>query len=341
MLKKDFKFHLSNDGFKSKMKNDAKGLQAANHKRHEALEVELYGATFQLMVLSQIFLCAPTGVHKPKQSENRAHRLWYYLHLAWSVLLYLGLVGCIYDEYTSSNTDLPTVQKPLYFSEYLFYLIHLLEILLRIHLGRNKFWTFYDFLLSFDGKLMDLQLTINYNSLRRFIRFQLLLNVGHFTSTLIVGYFYSTGIWWNFFRTSTVYILPNVIIQISLIHYYALLFVIAECFEHLYGLLDKLLLRSKILDISTFRGQLHRLRSLYAELEQFTRDVNDAFSYSIVLVYVPSFINITLNLFLLYKFFSDWNNSAWAWIFYSAIWTSMHIGKMFLILYYNEDVQNK
>ncbi|XP_075167777.1 putative gustatory receptor 59f [Haematobia irritans] len=324
------------------MKNDGvKCFKAAAAKKREALEKQFYGAIYHLMVLSQIFLCAPTAVHRPKVIEKKAEKLLYYLHLIWSVSLYVGLVACIYDEYTSSNTDLPTIQKPLYFSEYMVYLIHLLEILLRIHWGREKFWVFYRFLLDFNLKLMEMKLRPKYNRLRRFIHLHLLLNVVHFTCTLIVGYYYSTGIWWNFFRTSTVYILPNVVIQISLVHYYALLYVIAECLQRLNGLLDQLLLSHKILNSSTFRIQVHLMRSLYGRVEQFTRDVNDVFSYSIILVYFGSFINITLNIFLLYKFLSDWQNSAWAWIFYSAIWTCMHIGKMFLILYYNEKIQRK
>ncbi|XP_059225845.1 putative gustatory receptor 59f [Stomoxys calcitrans] len=339
----NFQLMVSNLGRNSKIKNDVEHEKSVGDQRRQ-FEIRLYNTTHKLLTISQIFLSAPTAVQKPKIRAGLKDKILYAIHLVWSVCIYIGLAACIYDESTSSNADLPTVQKPLYFSEYLVYLIHILEIVCRTYRGREKFWIFFALIIDFDCGLFDLQTPISYRSLSCFLRTHLLLIVLHLLSTFIVGFFYSDGIWLSFFRTSIVYLLPNVIIHISLIHYYGLLFVIAERSEKLYALLRQLLADSKQLQLqqsSIFRIRLHLLRSLYAKLEQLTRDVNDAFSYSIVLVYVGSFINISINIFLLYKYFSAWNTAGLAWTGYSAVWTCMHIAKMSLILYYNEDIQNK
>ncbi|XP_073847066.1 gustatory receptor 59f [Musca autumnalis] len=339
--KRNLKFHSNENKFPRK--NEVNHAPNDDLKRQH-LEKQLYKTTKGLLKISQIFLCAPMAVDKPKKpTETTKDRLLYYAHFLWCAGLYLGLVVCVYDEYTSSNIELPTVQKPLYFSEYLVYLMHLMEILLTIFLGRETFWKFYNFIIDFDRILWQHNIHVDYRGLQWFIRMHLMLIATHLISTLIVGYFYSFGIWLNFLRTSTVYLIPNIIIHISLVQYYTLLYLTAQRSDWLYDLLTALLENSHtskraILD---FRLELHFIRSLYAKLEQFTRDINNAFSHSIILVYVGSFINISINIFLIYKYLSNWENSNLAWTAYSVVWTCMHIGKMTLILYYNENVQGK
>ncbi|XP_075168132.1 putative gustatory receptor 59f [Haematobia irritans] len=340
-IKKKSNLMSNNNGWHFKIDNKDNNTKSINDK-HDEVQMRLYQTTQKLLRISQIFLCAPTAVHKPKKPHDSPRdKFLYCFHLVWCISLYFGLAACVYDEYTTSNMDLPTVQKPLYFSEYLIYLVHILEIIVRIYKGREKFWSFYDSIVDFDCKLVDFKLPVNYKNLGFFIRLHLALIVLHFTLTLIVGYFYSDGVWLSFFRTSTVYVIPNMIIQLSLIHYYAMLFGIGERLDKLFVLLDQLLLDSANYDVPTLRSRLHTVRYLYTKLEQLTHDVNTGFSYSIVLIYVGSFINISINIFLLYKYFNEWNTADLAWTAYSAVWTCMHIAKMTLILYYNENIQNK
>uniref|UniRef100_A0A1I8MDH1 Gustatory receptor n=1 Tax=Musca domestica TaxID=7370 RepID=A0A1I8MDH1_MUSDO len=340
-MKKDFKLYSNGTTLKFQNKNKVHD-DGDDVRKHQYLKKQLYGTTKMLLRISQIFLCAPMGVQKPKSQETTKERLIYYIHFLWCTGLYLGLVVCVYDEYTSSNIELPTVQKPLYFSEYLVYLMHLFVILLSIFGGRETFWKFYEFILDLDRLLWQRGIPVNYKGLQWFIRQHFLLITAHLVATVIVGYFYSFGVWLNFVRTSTVYVIPNIIIHISLVQYYTLLYLTAERSDWSYDLLQQLLGNpSSTKSFQELRLELHFIRSLYAKLEQFTRDVNDAFSYSIILVYVGSFINISINIFLLFKYLGNWETSNLAWTAYSVVWTCMHIGKMSLILYYNENIQSK
>ncbi|XP_023302910.2 putative gustatory receptor 59f [Lucilia cuprina] len=280
------------------------------------------------------------GVHKPRSDIKQRDLILYRLHVIWCLSIYSILAFCVYDEYTLSNIELPTVQKPLYFSEYLVYLIHLLELIRVINFRRETYWKFQIFVVDFDRILYDMKMSLNYRDLQAFLNWHMTLIILHLVSTIIIGYYYNEGKIINFLRTNTVYILPNVIIHISLLQYYALLFMVYKRGEKLLEYLEKLLNTSSYKDMWNFRHQLHLLRNLFAKLDEFTKVINDHFSISILLVYFGSFVNLSVNVFLLYKYLNAWDNSNPAWTIYSLAWTFMHIGKMFLILYYNQNVQN-
>lgn len=312
-----------------------------NDPKREELEESFYKTTKLLFIISQIFLSAPMGVHKPLWKRQQKDKFLYYLHVIWCLGLYCGLAVCVYDEYTLSNIDLPTAQKPLYFSEYLVYLLHLFELIRWINIGGGiKFWRFQQFVIDFDRDLLHFNLKTNYNDLKRFINWHLALIIFHFACTLIIGYFYSHRKLIGFLRTNTVYVLPNVIIHLSLVQYYALLYMIYKRSLTLYTLVDQKLNNSSMFDAWNLRLQLHFIRSLYAKLEEFTESVNNSFSISLLLVYFGSSINLSVNIFLIYKYLKAWTTSDWAWIAYSVDWSCMHIVKMFLILYYNQNIQN-
>ncbi|KAM7343143.1 putative gustatory receptor 59f [Cochliomyia hominivorax] len=327
---------------KNKIKSlKSKGkLQIEDEEEFQKLEELFFKATRDFLIVAQIFLSAPMGIHKPRKIIQQRDLILYRLHVIWCLSVYVFLAFCVHDEYTLSNIELPTLQKPLYFSEYLVYLIHLMELIRLINFRREMFWNFHIFILDFDRILINMNIRIKYEKLNRFLRFHLSLVLVHLICCIIIGYFYNEGIIINFLRTNTVYILPNVIIHISLVHYYALLYFIGKRGEIIYHLLENLLKTSSANDIWNFRHQLHLLRSLLAKLEEFTKIVNDHFSISILLVYFGSFINISVNIFLLYKYLNSWDNANLAWTIYSVAWTIMHIGKMFLILYYNQIILN-
>ncbi|XP_065368956.1 putative gustatory receptor 59f [Calliphora vicina] len=315
-------------------------VQNDKEQKGQQMEKQLYKISKDFLIISQLFISAPMGIHKPRSNIQRKDLILYRLHVIWCLSIYTFLAFCVYDEYTLSNIELPTIQKPLYFSEYLVYLIHLLELIRIINFRREMYWKFQMFILDLDRTLLEMKIRINYGDIRRFLRQHMALIVLHFIATIIIGYFYNDGKILNFLRTNTVYILPNVIIHISLVQYYALLFVVYKRGEKLYFLLEKLLNTSSSNEVWKFRHQLHLIRSLFAKLEEFTKSVNDHFSISILLVYFGSFINLSVNVFLLYKYLNSWGTSNPAWTIYSFAWAFMHVGKMFLILYYNQNIQN-
>ncbi|XP_037818274.1 putative gustatory receptor 59f [Lucilia sericata] len=320
--------------------NNKFNAQDEEENRKQQLERQFFQISKNFLIISQIFLSAPMGIHKARSDIKQRNLILYRLHVIWCLSIYSILAFCVYDEYTLSNIELPTVQKPLYFSEYLVYLIHLLELMRVINFRRETYWKFQIFIVDFDRTLYDMKIRLNYKDLQRFLHLHMALIILHLGSTIIIGYYYNEGKIINFLRTNTVYILPNVIIHISLLQYYALLFMIYKRGEKLFVYLEKLLNTSSSKDMWNFRHQLHLLRSLFAKLDEFTKEINDHFSISILLVYFGSFINLSVNVFLLYKYLNAWGGSNPAWTIYSLAWAFMHIGKMFLILYYNQNVQN-
>lgn len=333
---------LSKKSLNLKNSPETKTKPANNEEENrQQLERIFFKTNRYFLIISQIFLSAPMGIHKPRKIIKQKDLILYRLHVIWCLTIYILLAICVYDEYTLSNIELPTIQKPLYFSEYLVYLVHLLEIIRLINFRREMFWNFQNFILDFDCNLMNMNnVRICYRDLHRFLQYHIILIVIHTICCVTTGYFYNEGKIVNFLRTNTVYILPNLVIHISLVQYYALLYYIYKRGDIVYELLEKLLQTSSSNDVWNFRHQLHLLRAMLAKLDEFTKTVNDHFSISIILVYFGSFINISVNIFLLYKYLNSWDTSNPAWTIYSIFWILMHIGKMFLILYYNQNILN-
>lgn len=315
-------------------------IQNIESKKTQRNEDQFLKTCKNFLLISQLFLSAPMGIHKSRKYLKARDLIFYRIHIVWCLGVYSFLAFCFYNEYTLSNIELSSVEKPLYFSEYFVYSIHLLELIRMINFRREMFWKFQIFILDFDRTLMDMKIRINYGELQRFLRHHMALVLLHFVSCVTIGYFYIAGNIDKYLRNIAVYLLPNVIIHISMIQYYVLLFIVYKRAENLYFLLESLLNTISLTDIWSVRHQLHLIRSLYGKLDEFTKCINDHFSISILLVYFGSFINISINIFLLYKSFHTWSISNPSWAVYSLAWTLMHSGKMFLILYYNQNVQN-
>ncbi|XP_054737757.1 putative gustatory receptor 59f [Anastrepha obliqua] len=303
------------------------------------VEVYLYRSVYNFLLLSEFFACLPYGVHRHLPTSKLSDHILKLLHVTWCTVIYAILVVNIYSEYTLSNIDLPTVQKPLYFAEYIVYLGHVLQIILATYWAHHKCARFLRTIAEFDHKLISFGKQPQYQQLRRFIRSHLGLITLYLISTLIVDYFYSDCNILNYIRSVIVYLLPNLIICCSLVQYYTLLYAITQRAIWLNEILHSELTQKK--DPRDLRQRLQSIRILYSALQVFTKEVNNSFALSLVLVYIGSVTNLSVNVFLIYKYVDDTNNSTFSWIMYSVIWTAMHISKMFLILYYNYGVQGQ
>ncbi|XP_017475506.1 PREDICTED: putative gustatory receptor 59f [Rhagoletis zephyria] len=333
--------------YKQKSSNQVKPLKKSppNSSSEQitvnVLETRLYRSVHVLLILSELFVCLPYGAHRrlPTTTSSCSDKILMLLHITWSIGIYVSLVFTIYGEYTQSDKDLPTVQKPLFFCEYLVYLVHLFQILLSTYWARQKCRRFLHTIAEFDYKLISFGRPPEYQQLNRFIRAHLYLILLYVVATAVVDYFYTAGIMTHFIRSLAVYLLPNLVLCFSLVQYYTLLYAIAQRIIWLNEILHAEL--SLKTSARVLREKLQDIRLSYSTLQIFTKEVNNSFALSLVLVYIGSFTNLSVNLFLLYKYLDDASNSTFSWIMYSLVWTSMHIGKMFCILYFNYGVQSQ
>ncbi|XP_004526066.1 putative gustatory receptor 59f [Ceratitis capitata] len=305
------------------------------HITVDVLETDLYRVVQHFLLLSVFFVALPYGAHQYMPTNRSSDHFLLFLHIVWCICIYICLVFAVYGEYTQTLMSLPTIQKPLYFAEYLIYLIHIFHIAFMGYLARDKCRRFLRTIAEFDLALMSFGKKPKYQRLKSFIGAHLFLIFIFLITTAVVDYFYRDCVVASSIRSLTVYLLPNLILCVSLVQYYTLLYAIAQRSIRLNEILHEEISRQKC------SRTLQRIRLLYSALQVFTKDVNSAFAPSMVLVYVGSFSNASVNLFLIYKYVDDIQGVAVWWILYSVIWTILHITKMFLILFYNYDVQRQ
>ncbi|XP_011190932.3 putative gustatory receptor 59f [Zeugodacus cucurbitae] len=309
------------------------------HASVDVLEMQLYRAVRYFLLLSEIFVSLPYDAHRHLPTDNNHKPGWLILHIAWGIFIYASLLVAIHSEYTQSNIDLPTIQKPLYFGEYLIYIVHIFHIIFSSYWARQKCRQFLRTIAEFDHTLVYFGRQPKYQGLTCFLKAHVFLVVLFVFFTASVDYFYSNRILLNYSRSLTVYLLPNLILSISLIQYYALLYAISQRSRRLNEILHAELTQKNIPRI--LNETLQRVRLLYSAIQVFTKEVNKTFSFTVILIYVGSFTNLSVNIFLIYKYVDDEDSPPFSWIFYSIVWTCMHIAKMFLILYYNNGIQRQ
>ncbi|XP_039958051.1 putative gustatory receptor 59f [Bactrocera neohumeralis] len=325
---------------KRKLQHRSQFSPAAKQTSVDDLETQLYRAVQYFLLLSEIFVSLPYDAHQhiPTDNNNK-HSIWLILHIVWCIIIYASLIVAIYSEFTKINIYLPTIHKPLYFGEYLIYILHIFLIITSSYWSRHKCRRLLHNIAEFDYTLVNFERLPNYERLTYFLKAHVALVIFFVFWTASLNYFYSNGIFLNYIRSLVVYLLPNLILSISLIQYYTLLYAIAQRSRRLNEILLAKLSQKN--SPGFLNERLQRIRLLYSALQVFTKDVNNSFAFSVVLVYIGSFTNLAVNIFLIYKYVDEWNTSALPAVFYSLVWTIMHIAKMLLILYYNQSIQNQ
>lgn len=326
---------------KGKLRQSRRSQSSPPHKHTsiDDLETQLYGAVHYFLLLSEIFVSLPYDAHRHLPTDNNNKRIWIILHIVWCIFIYASLIVAIHIEYTQLNIDLPTIRKPLYIFEYMIFIAHIFLIVFSSYWARHKCSRFLRITAEFDYNLSNFGRQPKYQCLTRFLKAHVFLVVLFICFAASVDYIYSNCIIVNYTRSLTVYLLPNVILSISLIQYYTLLYAIAQRSRRLNQILHAEL--SQKYNPRILNETLQRIRQLYSAFLAFTKEVNNTFSFSVVLIYLGSFTNLSINIFLIYKYMDEANESSRFLIFYSMVWVTMHIAKMFLILYYNYGIQRQ
>lgn len=285
--------------------------------------------------LQLLLLCCVITGGAPIAVFPRLHgRCFDVLQQCWLILLYAWLCYAAYIELVQSSLRISELEHKFYCFESLTYLIHVPCIMLLSVRWRQKIGGVFHRIARYDlaSGYVEKRLGI-----RRFLYYHLLVVLLFTVCCIPIGLcFCNFNICKTLINLST-YVLPNILSGISLIPYYTLLRGVAQRLHSLREALNGEL-RCGLL---THRVGLQQLRWQHAQLLHFTKIINQTFGVSILCVYVSSFINFNTNLFLGYKNVEDPDVEQWAWWSYVILWISLHFGKMFVILYFNNAVQQE
>uniref|UniRef100_A0A6P4FQI7 Gustatory receptor n=1 Tax=Drosophila rhopaloa TaxID=1041015 RepID=A0A6P4FQI7_DRORH len=262
---------------------------------------------------------------------NRFYRL---LHLCWMIFAYGCFSLVCYWEYVLVTLQRVSLDRYLNAIESGIYVIHIFIIMLLTWQGRKSMPKVLKDIVESD---MERVYPIDSKRTKKFIRLQLLL-VSIFTC-LAFGFdiWSKSGVFLRSILSINNYVMPNIISSLSFIQYYLLLQGIAWRQRKVTENLEWELLQS----LNPRIAEVQRFRLQHTNLTKFTKLVNRTFQYSIVLLFVGCFLNFNLVLFFLYQGVENPDLADLAKWLYMIIYLSMHLGKVFSILYFNHNIQNE
>lgn len=88
------------------------------------------------------------------------------------------------------------------------------------------------------------------------------------------------------------------------------------------------------------RNIVDTLMDIFIELEEFSTNVTNVFSFLIVTMFLGSFFVMTIQLYSLYKFIVE-QNYKFATLTYTICWAILPTAKIFFVLYYNNFLVNE
>ncbi|XP_055916102.1 putative gustatory receptor 59f [Eupeodes corollae] len=292
------------------------------------LESKLYKAIRLYLLISKVFCVTPIDIGEDFLLNWNSWKILF--HILWYIAVYITIATSVYVEYSFFNISLPNIQKPLFLSEYLVYLIHVLLIMAVGYKKHSSIPRIIESIVSIDQKLMKFGIKPNYNRLRKFSLIHLLLLAIYAAISVILNYYYGRRETIGVLRSLTVYALPNLIIGFSIMQYYQLMYAIYLRCQSLVEAMEDF--HSKY-NLFPFKIIIRSFSILYSTLEILTKEVNSVLSYTVLLIYCGSYLNISINIFLIYQNSNQKNEINIVLLMYSIAWVAMHAGKMFLILY--------
>ncbi|XP_022231986.2 putative gustatory receptor 59f [Drosophila obscura] len=299
------------------------------HQEFEVKSKRLYKGLNWLFWISVLANTAPITVLPGRQG-----RVYRHLHLCWMAVCYGWYCLASYWEFVLITLNRVSLDCYLNAMESGIYMVHSASILILTFQWRHRIPAVIASIVKSD---LERGYTIKCWQIKRFLRLQLSLVLVLVCLAFAIDIFSQRFVAYKAVLSINSYVMPNIISSISFIQYYVLLQGIAwrqaAVTESLQQELQHL--------PRPRRWEVQRFRLQHAELTYFTKLVNKAFQYSIVLLVVGCFFSFNLILFLVYKGIdvpelADWNR----WI-YMVLWMAMHIGKMHSLLYFNHKVQQE
>lgn len=307
-----------------------------------------------------------TGSETVFSKENLRSNCLFILHITWSVLILTAISICIYYERSYDERDSTSfILKCLYMGEYLFNIFNCTLIVIGCHYQRRMYINYFNRIIDIDMELRECGASTDYSQLRKYIKkfcyccalFMLLATISD------LMYYFNL---FDFVRSAIVFIVSNLLTIVTLIEYFALLYVLKERYKIICQLLLKLVnridecasrkscenyasltvfdvmkIKQKVyLDSTTeITQQLNRLRKIYYDLAMFNEDINSSFGILIISTTVTTFIVVSTQLFAFYYIAKSADGIDDVYLaIYSGLWFIFNSGKVLLILLLNHHV---
>lgn len=346
-----------------------------------SLERNLSSTLKWLILISQIFGAAPGNVSvrpgslgKSGTSSKRIS-LIAWIHHIWFTFLIVIIVASMYSRYSTSGTKL-SVAKLLDIIEYFFNVGNVVIVMVGCNYQRHWYSQYCNEIIEIDIKLQRSGGRSYPCTLKRFLRNFLIVASIFFAFAIIIECSFRKYIFFDYVRGLAAYVLPNIIVTVSFLQYYCVLYAVRERFSQIIFILQRMLnehnrqalrwdyqLKGSVLAVisldnlskSSFTSGeknspfsdvpaaeiLNSLRGVFYELTEINMNINQSFGILVVTLTTSTFIIVCAQFYTFYKFADGPETLNVFLSIYSALWVILHSSRVFGILYLNSKVEDE
>lgn len=253
----------------------------------------------------------------------------------------------------------------LYFSEYISGILSTAFIFVGCHYQRNRYGDYFRRFSKIFLKLATFGVSIDFGGTKKVTKQFLVGYSAFFGCVILTDLMYNRFCLRTFVRSSAVYSLPNIIAAMALAEYFLLLNLLTQCYAKVRLILQEI---SSVgsdcctqIELNILQQELSRLheslvnrypsmndgrkveqlRLLCLELNQLHYEITASFGFLIISTIISAFIILSIQFYTFYTIFEGFLNKDTWLIIYTLLWVILHGGKTFLILLFNQFVQDE
>lgn len=278
------------------------------------------------------------------------------IHYLWSFIWLGAIIVSDYFQFHNFDTlEITLLTRFLYLCQYILAVISCFLIIVGCHYQRQQYINYFGRFVKIFQRLKEFGIQIPFNNWRRFILSTFAAYFAILVCVIFTDVMYNKQSVKDASRSSTVYVLPNIISVLALTQYILLLIILADCYRsvrHAVTTLshpfmkknDSLLISDnrRLLTMFCYQKSVDRsideLRLICLDIGELLQDVNASFGLLLICTFVAVFIILNTQFYEFFIFIDHLQPiNPWL-ILYCTLWTIIHGGKIFFILLFNHFV---
>lgn len=357
-------------------------LKSLNYRAN--VEMTFHESFKWFLCMNQLFCVAPINISffvKDKVHKIRPKRdlIVFMLHLIWSLfILTCVIVATRYQHQVrhlkpyhyylikilkiqDADETMGFMTRILYVGEYIIGTFNLILIIIGCQYQKKNYVIIFKRLVNVDINLQKCGIDISYSRTKIYLQRSMISYTIFFMCVICVDFLYNRMSAGGFFRSSTVYTMPNIVSLLALTQYSAGLHYIRDKFRIINAMLRRLILDNNlkghfknnnklniisVLSLETNKNMgidriLNLLRKQHAELCRLVELLNECFGILIVFTLIAAYIILSTQFYAFYKMSEGFDvQDIWLTI-YTILWVILHGGKVVLILLPINDISDE
>lgn len=337
----------------------------SNYKQE--LEKKLTSVTYSLYLLGKCFGACPIYL-QPHPKRTIAYWLVTLLHILWDAIIMTILLYTMYSKFLEYLSKHPWLTIILNLIQYIFSSLNTLITMIGCYYQRKSFAKYFSHIIEIDVKLQcagaePFFCNLKSYLIKSYITIFLFLSYCFVLIVVIKHFDISSSL-----ETGFTNIVPNVIIFLALLKYFALLHILQERYKQISIILKSLLVQSNwknnISNYFKASQQMHNkmfelklmdpvkqqtneipkhqtisaLQQIFHELTVLELNTSKSFGILTMCLISSSFIIICSQLYSFYRYTQDSASITTLAVMYKIVWIIMHFGKVIMVLYQNDKV---